>query len=85
MVLEAAGVLAAHFSIKGVARYEMAEWLSGHHHHLVCVGCGLVEDVELGVAQEQQLHEMVVSVASGFLFSAVGHALEIHGRCEACA
>ncbi len=85
MVLEGAGVLAAHFSIKGVARYEMAEWLSGHHHHLVCVGCGLVEDVELGVAQEQQLQEMVTNVASAFLFSAVGHALEIQGRCEACA
>jgi len=26
-------------------RFELAEELSGHHHHLVCARCGKVEDV----------------------------------------
>ncbi|MCI0543263.1 MAG: transcriptional repressor, partial [Actinobacteria bacterium] len=33
-VLEEAGVLDPHFGQRGVTRYELAEWLRGHHHHL---------------------------------------------------
>ena len=84
-VLEESEVLVAHFSANGVGRYETAEWLSGHHHHLVCVGCGRVEDIEIAAAQETQLHDTVLKVASKFSFSPVGHELEIHGRCEACS
>ena len=84
-VLEESEVLVAHFSANGVGRYEMAEWLSGHHHHLVCVGCGRVEDIEIAAAQETQLHDTVLKVASKFSFSPVCHELEIHGRCEACS
>ena len=32
-VLEDAQVLAPHHSTKGITRYELAEWLGGHHHH----------------------------------------------------
>lgn len=85
MVLAEADVLVAHFSTKGVARYELAEWLLGHHHHLVCVECGQVEDIEIADRREQLLHEMVSEVADKFDFSAVGHALEIHGRCRRCS
>lgn len=85
MVLEEVGVLVDHFSTKGVARYEMAEWLSGHHHHLVCVACGLVEDIEIADGHEKMLHQMVIEVASGFGFSVAGHALEIQGQCRDCS
>ena len=85
MVLEEAGVSVAHFSTKGVARYEMAEWLSGHHHHLVCIVCGQVEDIEMAAGQEQMLHQMVIGVAGGLGFSVAGHALEIQGQCRDCS
>lgn len=84
-VMADAGVLAQHHSSRGVTRYELAEWLSGHHHHLVCVDCGNVDDVELPEALESSLHELVDTVARGGHFIALGHALEVEGRCKACA
>lgn len=84
MVLAEAEVLSGHFSSKGVARYEIAEWLSGHHHHLVCIDCGRVDDIDIAEHHEVVLHEMVDEVARSVAFSAVGHALEIAGRCGRC-
>ena len=46
-VLEGAGVLSPHHGTRGMTRYELAEWLAGHHHHLVCVDCGAVDDIHL--------------------------------------
>ncbi len=84
-VLEEAGVVAPHHSTKGITRYEIAEWLAGHHHHLVCINCGAVEDIELLPGLETQLERLVnqVSGMSGFL--AIGHSLEVDGRCTRCA
>ena len=84
-VMARAGVLAPHHSSQGVTRYELAEWLSGHHHHLVCVDCGNVDDIELPEALESDLHDLVDTVASTGRFVALGHALEVEGRCKACA
>ncbi len=84
-VLEEAGVLAPHFSSPGLTRYELAEWLSGHHHHLVCVCCGNVQDIEADEDVERRLQAIVADVADGASFSQVNHALEIEGRCSRCA
>src|SRR5439155_6595264 len=43
--LEQAGVLRRIVTDEEHGRYELAEDLTGHHHHLVCVNCGRVEDV----------------------------------------
>lgn len=83
-VMADAKVLAPHHSSKGVTRYELAEWLSGHHHHLVCIDCGNVDDIELPDTLETTLHELVESVADSGHFVALGHALEVEGRCKAC-
>jgi Fur family ferric uptake transcriptional regulator len=84
-VLEEAEVVVPHLSTKGIARYELAEWLAGHHHHLVCVGCGRVEDVEVPERYEAQVHELVGELSSQASFSATNHALEIEGMCSDCA
>lgn len=84
-VMSEAGVLALHHGSKGLTRYELAEWLTGHHHHLVCLDCGAVDDVELSDDLETVLETVVVGVAGRGGFTAQGHALEIEGRCEACA
>ncbi|MGI9665725.1 MAG: Fur family transcriptional regulator [Acidimicrobiia bacterium] len=83
-VLEEAGVVVPHLSKKGIARYELAEWLAGHHHHLVCVECGRVEDVDVPDQYEAQVHELVGAISSQASFVATNHALEIEGRCERC-
>lgn len=84
-VLEEAGVLAPHYSSPGLTRYELAEWLSGHHHHLVCIDCGQVEDLPADEAVEGQLRSLVSSVAKSASFTETNHALEIEGRCALCA
>ena len=84
-VMAQAGVLAPHHGSQGVTRYELAEWLSGHHHHLICVDCGNVDDIALPDTLESALHELVDTVADEGHFVALGHALEVEGRCKACA
>ena len=84
-VLDEAGVLEPHNSLKGLTRYELAEWLSGHHHHLVCMICGTVEDIELSKEMESRLEQLVGTVTKELSFSASGHTLEVHGRCSRCA
>jgi len=83
-VLAEAGVLSPHHGTKGLTRYELAEWLMGHHHHLVCIDCGAVDDVQLPPDLETTLEHLVATVAED-RFVATGHALEIDGLCAACA
>ncbi len=82
-ILEAAGVVTPHYG--SITRYELAEWLAGHHHHLVCLGCGVVEDVEILPDREAEVRGLVDAIAADAQFSALGHALEIEGRCGRCA
>ena len=84
-VLEEAEVVVPHLSTKGVARYELAEWLAGHHHHLVCIECGRVEDVDVPDRYEAQVHDLVGAISSQASFTATNHALEIEGTCAECA
>lgn len=83
-VLEEAGVLIPHFAQKGLTRYELAEWLRGHHHHLVCVVCGGVEDFTLPERLEAEMDRIVRDIGSLARFRAVNHSLEIEGRCTRC-
>jgi Fur family ferric uptake transcriptional regulator len=83
-VLEHAGVVEPHHGARGLTRYEMAEWLAGHHHHLVCGSCGMVEDIELPRDLEIELERLVGRVSGLSSFSASGHALEVDGRCVRC-
>ena len=83
-VMAGAGVLAHHHGAKGITRYELAEWLMGHHHHLVCGICGTVDDVELSEELEAALEQVVSRVAGSSGFMAAGHSLEIGGRCAQC-
>lgn len=84
-VLEEAGVLIPHFGAKGLTRYELAEWLRGHHHHLICVDCGTVEDITLPDPMEQEMDRMVDGIGTLTRFEAQNHSLEIEGRCRRCA
>ena len=84
-VLEDAEVLSPHFSTKGVTRYELAEWLAGHHHHLRCTSCGDVTDVQSTDRLEAELLKIVAQISASVSFTPANHELEIEGRCSACA
>lgn len=83
--LEDAGIVVPHLGARSLTRYELAEWLAGHHHHLVCIDCGAVEDVEIHRRQEAQVLQLVKGISEAASFVAVKHALEIEGRCARCA
>lgn len=52
---------------------------SGHHHHLVCVSCGAVEETELCGAPSAA----VLQRRHGF--RAQSHDLDVYGLCARCA
>ena len=83
-ILEDAGVLVPHFGMKGVTRYELSDWLLGHHHHLICVKCGSVDDVLLPPEYENRLQDLVNDIGIQSSFQTTDHALEIEGRCSRC-
>lgn len=83
-VLEDAGVLTPHHGIRGVTRYELAEWAAGHHHHTICGSCGSVGDVHLDPSAEAALERLVGEITGSLSFSPTGHALEVEGLCATC-
>ena len=84
-VLEDAGVVSPHNSAKGLTRYELAEWLKGHHHHLICVECGSVEDVTVTEDHEREVDRIVSDISGVAGFAPLNHALEIEGVCSRCS
>jgi Fur family transcriptional regulator, ferric uptake regulator len=65
-------------------RVELAEELSGHHHHLVCGTCGRVEDVPPSATLERALGETAHLVASRSGFVVNEHRLDLVGVCATC-
>lgn len=84
-VLEEAGVVTPHYSVKNLARYELAEWLAGHHHHLVCIDCGTIDDIVIPSDLEEQVESLVTRIGELSSFNTSNHALELEGHCARCA
>ncbi len=83
-VLEGTGVVVPHFGSKGLTRYELADWIAGHHHHLVCIVCGAVQDIDIPPEMESSVRSVVGELAELVDFSPTDHTLEIEGRCSRC-
>jgi Fur family transcriptional regulator, ferric uptake regulator len=66
------------------ARYELAEALTEHHHHLVCRSCGTVEDVAVPPAFERQVRRAVNEIAERTGFAVQSHRLDLFGTCRNC-
>lgn len=81
-IMEEAGVLSLHQG--KVTRFELAEWLTGHHHHLLCIECGKVDDVELDDASEHLLTRLAAKAGGRAGYEESGHRLEIEGLCRKC-
>jgi Fur family transcriptional regulator, ferric uptake regulator len=83
-VLERAGVVRRLVTSDEFARYELAEDLTEHHHHLICTQCGLVEDFTVSEALEADLDRSLRRVASRRGFASASHRLDIVGTCANC-
>ena len=84
-VLEEVGVVTPHYSVNNLARYELAEWLTEHHHHLVCIDCGTIDDIVIPSDLEAKVEDIVVRIGQISSFNASNHALEVEGHCARCA
>lgn len=83
-VLADSEVLTLHHSADRSNRFELAEWLSGHHHHLVCVPCTAISDISLDPQTELRLARLAEKAAADTGYQVTGHALEIEGLCPDC-
>ena len=83
-VLEQAGAVRRVVTGEEFGRYELAEDLTEHHHHLVCRSCGAVEDVAVTPSFERQVARTVTDIADRRGFSAVSHQLDLIGTCRNC-
>lgn len=65
----------------GVARFDLRKEGAKHfHHHLVCMNCGDVDEIE-----EDLLDEVEKKVESDYHFLIMDHRLTFHGICKKCA
>ncbi|HEX9376188.1 MAG TPA: Fur family transcriptional regulator [Actinomycetota bacterium] len=83
-VLEQAGVVRRIVTGEDFARFELAEDLSEHHHHLVCSSCGAVEDVALPPTLERRMEGTLTEVAASAGFIPAAHRLDVIGTCREC-
>jgi Fe2+ or Zn2+ uptake regulation protein len=82
-VLEQAG--AVHRVVtEEFARYELAEDLTEHHHHLVCRSCGTVEDFTVPTTFERQVTRAIDDVTRRTGFAPLSHRLDLIGTCRNC-
>ncbi|HEX5561794.1 MAG TPA: Fur family transcriptional regulator [Nocardioidaceae bacterium] len=62
---------------EGEAAYRRCS--TGHHHHLVCRGCGRTVEVE-----DEPVERWAAKVAAAHGFSDVEHEVEVFGTCADC-
>lgn len=74
---EAAGLVERHHFESGQAVFELSE--KGHHDHIVCVGCGKVEEFFDEMIESRQRE-----VAAEKGYEVTDHSLTLYGRCPDC-
>ena len=83
-VLVDAGVVHRVVGSDDHGRYELAEVVSDHHHHLLCSSCGTVADIAADGRLERALVAAAEAARDDIGFEVTGHRLDLLGRCRAC-
>jgi Fe2+ or Zn2+ uptake regulation protein len=83
-VLEQAGVVRRIVTNDEFARYELAEDLTEHHHHLICSSCGAIDDFTVSAQLEADLERVLTRAATRHKFRAASHRLDLVGICSRC-
>jgi Fe2+ or Zn2+ uptake regulation protein len=82
--LEAAGIVRRVTASDEFTRFELAEDLTGHHHHLLCLSCGKVIDITLPAGLENDVGRAIGQLAGAENFQPHSHRLDILGLCANC-
>lgn len=63
----------------GKARFELNDEDVHHHHHLICLSCGKVEEFDLDL-----LESLEESISKKTNFDIINHRLKFYGYCSEC-
>lgn len=86
VLLEEAGVVHRIVTNAEFARFELAEDLTGdHHHHLICANCGAVEDAPASAGIERAVHRAIDEVERETGFRTTAHRIDLVGLCRDCS
>ena len=77
-LLTEAGVACRVLLDDGSLHYRLSE-RAQHHHHLVCTGCGKVQDLD-----ECSVSDLVRELSRTSGYEIEGHWLEFYGQCAVC-
>lgn len=61
-------------------KLELSDQFIAHHHHLSCLSCGKVIDIE----DEKHIDDFIHEVAEKFGFEPRRHQFEVDGYCKQC-
>lgn len=84
VVMEEVGIVRRVVHTTEHARYELAEDLTEHHHHLICETCGTVRDITLTPGLERKLDAAFDELATNEGFVSTHHAIDLYGHCANC-
>lgn len=82
--LQQAGVVRRVAANDEYYRFELAEDITEHHHHLLCTKCGQVMDVTPSAAFEQAMSQYLAELARVSGFITRDHRLDVVGTCAVC-
>jgi len=84
-VLESSRAVRRVISAGDHTHFELAESLVGHHHHLICLDCGVIEDIVLDEQVESVVDGALHDLADRAGFTPLHHAVDLHGYCARCS
>ena len=83
-VLEQAGAVTRITTNDEFARYELAEHITEHHHHIICTNCGDIADFSLPSSVEDSLDLSLRKAANKVSFNIENPRLDALGTCASC-
>lgn len=83
-VLEKTGITCRISAGNEHTHFELSESLLGHHHHMICVTCGAIQDISLDPETEHLIERSLSAAASHANFTPTHHNLDLCGRCVDC-
>ncbi|MEI7593010.1 MAG: Fur family transcriptional regulator [Actinomycetes bacterium] len=83
-VLEDSGVVHRVVATDEFTRFELAQDLTEHHHHLICTTCGAVADFTIEPHLEASMDDAFAQVSNQTGFETQHHRLDLVGRCARC-
>jgi len=82
--LQQAGVVRRVAANDDHSRFELAEDITEHHHHLLCTSCGGVIDVTPTPAFEKAMARYLDDMTNSNGFVSSDHRLDVIGTCATC-